>query len=125
MLVFGYGITSDIEHIRFAVLDYDQSPESHAYIQQFEGSSVYFTPTSPAASDDEALERLKADDVSLVLELPPNFGRDYRRGSKPEVLGQVDAAMTFRGDTVAQYVQGVHNEMLKDGQRSLCKAPEI
>ena len=123
MLVFGYGITSDIEHVRFAVLDYDQSPESHAYIQQFEGSSVYFTPTSPAASDDEALERLKADDVSMVLELPPDFGRGYRRGSKPEVLGQVDAAMTFRGDTVAQYVQGVHNEMLKDAGSVLFAKP--
>ncbi len=115
MLVFGYGITSDVEHIRFAALDYDRSPESRAYIEQFVGSKVYFTPTAPPDSADEALERLKSDDISLVLEIPPNFGRDFQRGSKPQVLGQVDAAMTFRGETVAQYVQGVHNEMLKDG----------
>src|SRR6185312_4092880 len=49
-----------------------------------------------------------------VLEIPPRFGLDFRRGAGPEVLAQVDGAMTFRGDTVEQYVQGVHNGMLRD-----------
>jgi ribosome-dependent ATPase len=49
-----------------------------------------------------------------VLEIPPRFGVDFRRGSSPEVLAQVDGAMTFRGDTVGQYVEGVHNGLLKD-----------
>jgi ribosome-dependent ATPase len=114
MLVFGYGITSDVEHIRFAALDYDQTPVSRAYLEQFEGSTVYFTRTPPALSADEALQRLQADDISLVLEIPPSFGRNFKRGSKPEVLAEVDAAMTFRGETVSQYVQGMHNEMMKD-----------
>ena len=30
MLVFGFGITTDVEHIRYAALDLDQSPESRA-----------------------------------------------------------------------------------------------
>ena len=30
MLVFGFGITTDVEHIRYAALDRDQSPESRA-----------------------------------------------------------------------------------------------
>src|SRR5581483_9330406 len=41
-------------------------------------------------------------------------GRDFRRGAGPQILAQVDGAMTFRGDTVAQYVQGVHAVTLKD-----------
>ncbi len=49
-----------------------------------------------------------------MLEIPPNFGRDLRRGSRPEVLAQVDGAMTFRGETVAQYVQGVNARTLSD-----------
>jgi ribosome-dependent ATPase len=50
----------------------------------------------------------------MVLEIPPNFGRDLRRKSSPEILAQVDGAMTFRGETVAQYVTGVHANLLKD-----------
>lgn len=114
MLVFGYGITNDVEHIRFATLDNDQTPSSRAYTNQFEGSQVYFTPTPPPESAEEALERLKSGDISLVLEIPNGFGRDFKRQSKPEVLAQVDASMTFRGETIAQYVQGVHNKMVSD-----------
>jgi ribosome-dependent ATPase len=123
MLVFGFGITTDIENIRFSALDYDRSPESRAYLEQFSGSKVYFTPTETVTSAEEGLTRLQSDDVSLVLEIPPSFGRDFRRGSQPEVLAQVDAAMTFRGETVAQYVQGVHNEMLKDAGSVLFSGP--
>jgi ribosome-dependent ATPase len=114
MLVFGFGITTDVEHVRYAALDLDRSPESGLYLDQFAGSQRYFEETRPVLSADEALSRLQADDVSMVLEIPPNFGRDLRRGSGPEVLAQVDGAMTFRGDTVAGYVQGVHAGLLKD-----------
>ena len=114
MLVFGFGITTDVEHIRYAALDLDQSPQSRAYLEQFAGSNRYFTTTPPVYSAEEGLKRMQSDDISLVLEIPPNFGRDFRRDSGPEVLAQVDGAMTFRGETVAQYVQGVHNTMLQD-----------
>ena len=114
MLVFGFGITTDVENIRYASLDLDQSPESRLYLEQFAGSRRYFDDAPPARSASEALERMQSDDVSVVLEIPPRFGKDLRRGAGPEVLAQVDGAMTFRGDTVAQYVQGVHGTLLRD-----------
>jgi ribosome-dependent ATPase len=107
MLVFGFGITTDVEHIRYATLDRDHSPESRSYLEQFAGSKLYFSPTKPLYDDDEGLSRLQADDISLIVEIPPNFGRDLRRNNRPDVLALVDGAMTFRGETVAQYVQGV------------------
>lgn len=123
MLVFGFGITTDIQNIRYAALDLDRSPESRAYLEQFAGSKPYFISTKPAGSAAEALHRLQADDVSVVLEMPPNFGRDLRRNARPQVLAEVDAAMTFRGETVAQYVQGVHNTMLQNPANGLSLSP--
>ncbi len=114
MLVFGFGITTDVEHIRYAAYDLDRSPESREYLEQFAGTPRYFQETRPVRSAREALERLKSDDVSLVLEIPPNFGRDLRRGASPEVLAEVDGANTFRGETTAQYVQGVQDTGLRD-----------
>jgi ribosome-dependent ATPase len=114
MLVFGFGITTDVENIRFASLDLDQSPESRLYLDQFAGSGRYFASTAPAYSDEEAFKRLQADEISVLLEIPPNFGREFRRGSGPQVMAQVDGAMTFRGDTIEQYVQGVHAVALSD-----------
>jgi ribosome-dependent ATPase len=123
MLVFGFGITTDIENIRYASYDLDQSPESRAYLEQFAGSKPYFLPTHPVRSAREALERLQADQVSVVLEIPPNFGRDLRKNDQPQVLAEVDAAMTFRGETVAQYVQAVHNTMLQNPANGLHLPP--
>jgi ribosome-dependent ATPase len=122
MLVFGFGITTDVENIRYATLDLDRSPESRTYLEQFAGAPRYFMQTRPAQSADEALQRLQSDDVSVVVEIPPQFGRDLRRGSGPEVLAQVDGAMTFRGDTVEQYVQGVNTTTLQDPSTPLSAA---
>ena len=114
MFVCGFGITTDVENIRLAAFDRDQSQESRAYIEQFRGSSRYFSWQPPIYSDDEALKRLQGDEVSTVIEIPPNFGRDLRRGARPDVFAQVDGAHPFRGETISQYVQGVQNTLLDD-----------
>jgi ribosome-dependent ATPase len=124
MLVFGFGITTDVEHIRYATLDRDQTPESRRYLEAFAGSPDYFTGTSPVVTDDDALERLKSDEISLLVEVPPNFGRDLRRGAGPEVLAQVDGAMPFRSETVAQYVNGAHSTLMKDPASGLVPEPK-
>ena len=71
MLAFGLGLTTDVEHIRYASFGLDQSPESRAYLEQFAGSPRYFTRTPPVRSAEEALERSQSDDISQVLEIPP------------------------------------------------------
>jgi ribosome-dependent ATPase len=124
MLVFGFGITTDVEHIRYAEFDQDRSPESRLYLEQFSAVPRYFRVTPPVYSSDEALARLQSDDVSLVLEIPPRFGRDQRRGSSPEVLGNVDGAMPFRGETVAQYVKRVHRTLLQDPGSGFATGPK-
>ncbi len=124
MLVFGFGITTDVEHIRYADFDRDQSPESRAYLEQFRGPPLYFTPTPPVYSDEEALARLQSDDVSLVVEMPPRFGRDARKGETPDVLAHVDGAMPFRSETVSGYVRGVNNKLMTDPGSGLMRAPK-
>jgi ribosome-dependent ATPase len=123
MLVFGFGITTDVERIRYTTLDLDHSPASRAYLDQFRSISRYFRTTPPAYSEEEALRRLQSDDVSLVVEMPPRFGHDEKRAAQPEVLAQVDGAMPFRGETVSQYVRGVHNTLIKDPGSGLTKGP--
>jgi ribosome-dependent ATPase len=123
MLVFGFGITTDVEHVRYAAFDQDQSPESRAYLQQFAGTPRYFLETRPVSSAEDSLRRLQSDDISLVVEIPPNFGHDLRKNARPEVLAQVDGANTFRGETVSQYVQGVQDKALQDPANGLDLKP--
>ncbi len=125
MLVFCFGITLDIEELDFAVLDLSQSPESRAYISEIAGSR-YFEPTPPLESAAEGRQRLTAGEVSLVVELPPDFGRKLRAGEPTEVLATVDGSIPFKGETVEGYVAGLHQTFLDALARdSGVRQPEI
>ena len=124
MLVFGFGISFDVEHVRYASFDLDQTPESRAYLEQFAGAPRYFRQMPPVQSVEDALNRMQSDSISLVLEIPPNFGRDLREESIPEVLAEADGADTFRGETITQYVQNVQDKMLRDPANELQTAPQ-
>jgi ribosome-dependent ATPase len=124
MLVIGFGITTDVEHIRFAIFDRDHTPESHSYADQFRSIPTYFRATPSIYTDDQGLRRLQSDDISVFLEFPPDFGRDQRRGSQPEVFANVDGAMPFRGETIRQYVRGVHSTYLQDPGSGLTSGPK-
>lgn len=111
MLVFCFGISLDIEELDFAVLDYAQGPESRAYVSEISGSR-YFEATPPVADAAEGRKRLAAGEVSLVVELPPDFGRKLRAGEATSVLATVDGAVPFKGETVEGYASGLHQSFL-------------
>ncbi|WP_143273159.1 ribosome-associated ATPase/putative transporter RbbA [Azospirillum palustre] len=113
MLVFGFGITMDVENLTFAVLDHDRSPESRAYIEQFDGSRS-FRATPPAIDARDLALRLQRGEASLTIEIPEGFGRDLRRGRIPEVAVRIDGAMPFRAETIQGYVAGLHQRFIQD-----------
>ena len=107
MFVLGFGISMDVEGLRFAVLDRDQSPESRAYIQNMAGSRYFIE--RPAILDSADLDRrMNNGELSLAIEIPADFGRDLRRGHWPEVGLWVDGAMPYRGETARGYAEGMH-----------------
>jgi len=111
MFLMGYGISMDVEDLRFAVLDRDQTPESRNYIQNIAGSR-YFKIQPEINSSRELDLRMSSGEVSVALEIPPDFGKDLMRGSAVEIGVWVDGAMPFRGETILGYMQGMHYDYL-------------
>jgi len=107
MFVLGFGISMDVEGLRFAVLDHDQSPESRAYVQNIAGSR-YFIERPLIADSADLDRRMNNGELSLAIDIPADFGRDLRRGHWPEIGVWVDGAMPYRGETVRGYVEGMH-----------------
>ncbi len=124
MLIFGFGISFDVEHVRYANFDLDQTPESRTYLEQFAGAPRWFRKMPAVQSVDNGLTRMQSDAISLILEVPPDFGRDLRRGSRPEILAMADGADPFRGETITQYVQNVQDTMLRDPANDLHIEPQ-
>jgi len=113
MLVFGFGVSTDVNNLSFAVLDRDQSPESRAYLEELRGSS-YFTEKAPLTNDAELDYRLKSGDISAAIEIPPSFGSDIKSGRPVWVSALVDGAMPFRAETIRGYLQAMHQLYLAD-----------
>jgi ribosome-dependent ATPase len=126
MLVMGYGITLDVEHLTFAVLDRDQTTVSRDYSIRLAGTTRYFTER-PSITDYEDLDsRMRSGELSMALELPPDFGRDVARGRPARIGVWIDGSMPVRAEVIQGYVQGNHLLWLQDvAQHRLGLRPQL
>ena len=101
MLVFGFGITTDVENIRFAYLDHDQSPVSRAYLSSLRGLAL-LRPPSPSPDPGRAATSAEIARDRVALEVEPNFGRNLGKGDVGEITAwRVDGAPTNRAESFA------------------------
>ncbi|EIW8645686.1 ribosome-associated ATPase/putative transporter RbbA [Klebsiella pneumoniae] len=113
MFIMGYGISMDVEDLRFAVLDRDQTLSSQGWSQNLAGSR-YFIEQAPLCSYDELDRRMRDGELAVAIEIPPNFGRDIARGTPVQIGVWVDGAMPNRAETVRGYVQAMHQAWLQE-----------
>ena len=113
MIVFGFGISTDVNNLTFAALDRDQTPESRAYLEELRGSP-YFVEKPLLADYADIDRRLKNGDIDVSVEIPPNFGVDLKKGSPAWVSAWIDGAMPFRAETIRGYLQSMHQLYLAD-----------
>ncbi|HFT1163574.1 TPA: ribosome-associated ATPase/putative transporter RbbA [Klebsiella quasipneumoniae subsp. quasipneumoniae] len=113
MFIMGYGISMDVEDLRFAVLDRDQTLSSQGWSQNIAGSR-YFIEQAPLRSYDELDRRMRDGELAVAIEIPPNFGRDIARGTPVQIGVWVDGAMPNRAETVRGYVQAMHLAWLQE-----------
>ena len=111
MFVIGYGITMDVENLKFAVLDHDRTQASQNYAQNLAGSR-YFIERAPIVDEADMDRRLRSGELSLAIEIPPGFGRDMLRGHPVQIGAWIDGAMPQRAETIRGYVGGLHQQWL-------------
>jgi ribosome-dependent ATPase len=122
MLVFGFGISTDVNSLTFAVLDHDRSHESRTYLEELRGSS-YFVEKPPLADYADLEKRLSDGEVDAGIEIPPGFGRDIARGRPASVAAWIDGARPFVAQTIRGYLQAMHQLYLSDPGLALIAAP--
>lgn len=116
MFVMGFGISMDVEDLRYAVLDRDQSGLSQNYALNLSGSR-YFIEQPPIADYADMDRRMRAGELALAIEIPSGFARDVQRGKDAQIGVWIDGAMPQRAETVRGYVQGMHQGWLLDQAR--------
>jgi ribosome-dependent ATPase len=111
MFVIGFGASTDVKSLSFAVLDRDNSTISHDYAVEISGSR-YFVEKEPITGYDDLDRRMRAGTLDLAIEIPPGFGRDILRGTSTQIAFSVDGSNPSRAETINGYVKGVHASWL-------------
>ena len=111
MFVIGFGISLDVEDLRYAVLDRDDTSLSRDYALQLSGSR-YFIEQPPLSDYQELDRRMRSGELALAIEIPHGFARDALAGRPVEIGAWVDGAMPQRAETLKGYVQGMHQHWL-------------
>ncbi len=114
LIILGYGISLDVEHVTYAALDQDDSPESRTYLENFRGSRYFDEHRPPFHDQTDEERRLQRGEMRVAIEIPPRFGRDLRSGRGPEIAAWVDASNSFYGDTIRDYVVAVNQLYVDD-----------
>lgn len=108
MLIFGYGLSLDVENVPFAVVDYDRTSLSRDYAYRFIGSR-YFDFKGYAASERELDPLLKDNRIRAAIIIPPHFQRNLLAGRAAHVQTLIDGTIPSRTQTTKGYVAAINS----------------
>jgi len=108
ILLFGFGLILDVKHLPVAFVDHDGSPWSRDYRDRFVHSE-YFDLVGVLDRRSQSEEWLRTGQARVIIDLPPDFGRDLARGRPTEVGVTVDGSFPNRAAVVTGYVSAINN----------------
>lgn len=106
ILLFGYAVSFDVEHIPLVVVDQDQSPASRQLVDAFTASDTFHTVArtdSPQAA--ETLFRRSVARSALVI--PHGFDRDRRAGREAVAQLLLDGSDNMTASIALGYANAV------------------
>ncbi|MBI5282829.1 MAG: ABC transporter permease [Candidatus Solibacter usitatus] len=120
MIIFGFAVNMDVEHVKIGWMDLDQSVESRDLRQRF-AASPYFEIARVAWSENEAQKILDHSDVQAVVRVGPGFGSDvkHRRQTEAQVLldGTNSNTAAIIGNYATAIIAAKNRDLLQEQQR--------
>ena len=113
MTAVTWGVSFDVGNLAFAVRDRDQSAESRAIVEYFAGSSQ-FNQLPPLAADADIDTALESSAAKMIIDIPPAFGRDLLRGTRPEIGFYLDGAESFNASNLTGYIASILGDYARD-----------
>lgn len=108
MLLFGYGLSMDVEHIPFAIVDQDGSSMSRDYAYCFM-SSRYFDFAGYLRNEREIGPLLTDNKIRAVIVIPEHFQKNLLTSHPAHVQTIIDGTFPFRSQITKAYVTAINN----------------
>jgi ABC-2 type transport system permease protein/ribosome-dependent ATPase len=107
MLVFGHGMSQEVEHVGLAVLDEDRSATSRGYIDHFTRTHHFeYLGTLESAQQIEPL--IASGRARVIVRVEPGFARRLHRGGVAQVQFIIDGTFTAPARTLRGYVEAIN-----------------
>lgn len=109
LIMFGYAVTTDVDHIKTAVCDLDKSPQSRALIERFTASG-YFTVVDNTDRPERLGELLDRGKVIMGIQINRGFADDLKAGRQAAIQTIIDGTDSNTGTVAMDYAQRITQE---------------
>jgi ribosome-dependent ATPase len=123
LIVFGYGISTDVDNISYSTLDYNKTSSSRAYLESF-SSSAYLKEKSPLKNPADMDRHLQKQDYTAVIEIPSDFAKSLKQGRTSTVGVWIDGKVPFRAEIAKNFVEATHLTYLAEILKGTPFSPE-
>lgn len=106
LLLNGYALNFDVNHIRMAVVNQDKGPISREFISAFV-TSGYFDYVQTLSTSEQATDLLDNGRVRMALVIPSDFSDHLLSNSRGTVQVLVDGMDASAATTIVGYAQAV------------------
>jgi ABC-2 type transport system permease protein len=106
LVIFGYAVNMDVDHVRMAWLDQDHSPMSRELLEHFRGSGR-FVLTKVVSSEREIQSLMDTGKVLSVVRVLPGFNRDISRGDTAQVQIIIDGTNSNTASLISSYANEI------------------
>jgi len=106
LLMFGYVVGSDIKNLKLAVLDNDQTVQSHRVVDAFVSSS-YFTIAARPQTEAQLKQVLDGSQAVIAIDIPKGLGDAVRAHRSTQIGVVVDGSDSRTSQVALQYSSGI------------------
>ncbi|WP_425807520.1 ABC transporter permease [Desulfitobacterium sp. Sab5] len=118
LLLFGYAVNTDVEHLPTVVWDQSQSTSSREIIQAFKNTN-YLDPDYYVQGYPEVEDKLDRGHARVAIVIPPNYGKNLNGGEQATVQVLMDGSdpTVARAATSAVQLLGLNKSLQIQNER--------
>jgi ABC-2 type transport system permease protein len=106
LVLFGYALSLDVDHVPTIIYDLDRTPQSRALIDEFRGSP-YFEIVEIASSYRPIERGMDTRKAMLGVVIPYNYTEDFLSGKQTDVQLLLDGSDSNTAAIAIGYAEGV------------------
>ncbi len=124
LIMYGYGIRYDVDHVALTVLDYSETPESRDLIEQLSRSGYFYIVRS-AHTDHDVERDLTTEAARAAAVIPRDFAGRLRAGQPTAVQVLIDGSDANTATIAQGYALAIVNRFEASRSRDAALAPPI